>query len=300
MDYDEDLDKFPDLNLYLAQLEKLKNVTPDNVPFEKLYDKYFDLAVLLPQIIAYQNPEKFNNHRLFRVRLNINEESEDLSLIQTYSYPPTIICTENGRANIKGRSVFYCSNDPTAALLESRPNIGDIAFVSIWKPIVNRQVKIAHCLPVNLEPSNHWNVMALEAWRYTIDYYTEKAKEKNQHFIELNKFIAERFVNEKKPYYLTSWLSNEILCGKYWRDLILYPSIATNSKYCNMAIHPNFVNNYLKFEQVIRVKIADTSIEQIAFNMARVGKINNNAIEWVKPSDSQEILLKEYGFEIRT
>lgn len=56
--YDQDLDKFPALEKYLAQLEQLKNVTVDNVPFEKLYDKYFDLAVLLPQIIGVSESRK--------------------------------------------------------------------------------------------------------------------------------------------------------------------------------------------------------------------------------------------------
>lgn len=64
-----------------------------------------------------------------------------------------------------------------------------------------------------------------------------------------------------------------------------------------MAIHPNFVTNYLKFEQVIRVKITDIRMEQVAFNMGPVGKIKNNAIEWFNASNKEEILLNEYGFK---
>src|SRR5690606_29329039 len=109
--------------------------------------------VLLPQIITYQDPDNFNTHKLFRVRLNIVESREDCSLIQTYSYPPAFVCTENGRANLKGKSVFYCSNDPSAALLEAKPKPGDIAFMSIWKPVVDRKVKFAHCLPIDLSVS---------------------------------------------------------------------------------------------------------------------------------------------------
>lgn len=296
--YDEDIDHFPDLEKYLEQLEELKKTTPDNTPFKELSDKYFDLAVILPQIIAYQKPANFNSLKLFRVRLNIDENKEDLSLIQTHSYPPSFICSENGRANLKGHSVFYCSNESMAALEESKPKIGDIAYISMWTPMIDRIVKIAHCLPIDLMSSNKWHVMANEAWQFMASYYKEKAPDKHQHFIELNKFISDRFVKEAKPYYLTSWLANEILYGEHWRDLILYPSIASDRNYCNMAIHPNFVNIHLKFEMFLKIEIIDIKNKQIVINRGPIGIVQKNAIRLIKATNKEDILFKEYGFDI--
>jgi hypothetical protein len=297
--YEEDLPLFPDIEQYKQQLDILKEVTEENTPFEKLRDKYFDLAVILPQMIAFQTPDVFNKHKLFRVRLNIDETKEDVRLIQTHSYPPGHVCVENARANLKGKSVFYCSNNPTAALLESKPKVGDIAYISIWKPKTTRNTKIALCLPFNLKSENDAHVLSRQAWVFAEQHYEAEARNKSQHFIELNKFLAERYVKESKPYYLTSWLSDEILYGEHWRDLILYPSIASNTDYCNMAIHPNFVNQFVDFDRILRVKIIGVDGNQIAFNMGPVGIIQNSNIEWMKPTNKEEVLLNDFGFELQ-
>ena len=136
--YDEDLSLFPNIEQFKRQLQQLRELTPDSIPFEKLYDKYFDLGVILPHMISMQTAENFNKLKFFRVRLNINENAEDTRIVQTHSFPPGNVCKENGRANLKGKSVFYCSNDPLCALFESKPKIGDIAHISIWNGLSNR------------------------------------------------------------------------------------------------------------------------------------------------------------------
>ncbi|MBN7815132.1 RES domain-containing protein [Algoriphagus pacificus] len=295
--YDEDLSLFPDLQQYKRQLQQLRELTPDNTPFDKLYDKYFDLAVILPQITAMQTAENFNQHRFFRVRLNINEDTEDTRIIQTHSYPPGYVCKENGRANLKGRSVFYCSNDPTCALLESKPKVGDIAHISIWRGAATRDIKIALCLPFNLTDFNSFQVMANEAWAFAKKHYTDEARDKFEHFIELNKFIADRFVQERIPYFLTSWFADQILFhNDHWRDYILYPSVESNKKYCNMAFHPNTVTRFMTLEKVIRVKIVKVENKDVEFTMGRVGEIEKTNLKWRKATDIEDKLFTDYGF----
>ena len=125
--YDEDLHLFPGLEAYKQGLKELPDLLWDSISQEDLYNKFYDAAVILPQMIVHQEAQNFNELKFFRVRLNINTDIEDLSLIQTYSYPPGFVCNSNGRANLKGYSVFYCSNNPTCALLESKPKIGDFS-----------------------------------------------------------------------------------------------------------------------------------------------------------------------------
>lgn len=295
--YDSDLSLFPDLEQYKLQLKQLGELTPENTPFDKLYDKYFDLAVIFPQMTAMQTVDNFNQHRFFRVRLNVNEDIEDTRVIQTHSYPPGYVCKENGRANLKGKSVFYCSNDPTCALLESKPKVGDIAHVSIWNGTATRDIKIAVCLPIDLTEVNSFQVMANEAWVFAEKHYSNEARDKFQHFIELNKFISERFVQEKSPYFLTSWFADQILFhNDHWRDYILYPSMESNKHYCNMAFHPNTVTKYMTLEKVIRVKIVEVSDRGLKLTMGRVGEIEKTNIKWRKVTDKEDQLFTDYGF----
>ena len=48
--------------------------------------------------------EKFNGHKLYRVRMeNSFSDSENKNIIQTFSFPPSTVCKTNGRANIKNK-----------------------------------------------------------------------------------------------------------------------------------------------------------------------------------------------------
>lgn len=290
--FDEDLEKMPSLPEFIKNLDYLRNVDLSNSTITEIENIFYEYATIFPQIPFTQKPDRFNNHTFYRVRLNINSENEDLRLIQTYSYPNPFFCKENGRANLKGKSVFYCSNRPGAALLESKPKIGDEGFLSIWKPNATREIKIAMCLPQNLRKENEWSYLASVAHNFSINFYSENAKEKSMHFIELINFIAERFVNEAKPYSITSWMSNELLYGEKWKDIILYPSIATHKRYCNLAIHPNTVETQLRFVKVIRFKVKDINEGIISYAPVSVGEIINSNIEWRRSEPEERDFIK--------
>jgi len=288
------LNDLPDINSFRADLKKLDKFNFQGKSHEQIYNIYYDYARLLPTQFGRFSPEKFNQHKYYRVRLNVDRKKEDITLAQTYSYPPATFCYENGRANIVGKSVFYCSNDPNASILECKPKLGDEGFLSVWKGIAKRPIKIGNLLPSNLPPENVWNIMAGDAYKDFKSRIPKRAEDKSEHVLELYEFIAKKFTTEVKPYYLTSMLSWELLYGQLWRDLIIYPSVLWDSKLCNMAFHPNSVNENLRFEKLIKFKVVRMGPEGPEFQLGqKVGVINNTKMEWRKRSDEETNLFKK-------
>lgn len=292
--YDEDLNNFPDFKTYVANLTKLENYNFDNHTTREIYDKFHDLATILPTVYQMLNIEAFNEERFYRARLGINRKKEDISLKQTYSYPPPSVCNENGRGNLKNKSVFYCSNNPNCSMLEVKPKIGDDGYLSVWKGNAKKAVKVGILLPYDLPLQNEWNYMARDSFKYLESSLQKEAKEKLKHFMALYKFIPDRFIREKKPYHLTSMISNELLYGELWRDFIIYPSVTAKTYMCNMAFHPNFVNENLVFEKVIRYFVFNIKDEQPKFHLGKVGYLENNKMIWRDANEKEfELFEKE-------
>lgn len=285
--YDSDLNQFPDLETYLKDLDYLRNTNFDSLDYEQIYNIFFDKATVLPLNYAWFTKEKFNAIKFYRVRLDVDVNKEDISLIDTYSHPASIFCKENGRANLKGKTVFYCSDNPNAALYESKPKIGSEGYLSVWTPNTDRDVNFGVYLPYNLKPNNLWHIVAKETYEYIFNHYYANSKVKFDHFIALTNLISELFVSETKPYSLTSMISNENLYGlnNTWQDFILYPSISSALNYCNMAFHPNSVNEMLRFEKVINFRVKDIKPEGITFNLGKVGYIQGSKMKWRVKND---------------
>ena len=293
--YDDDLDLFPDYDTFLNNLKTLDTYNFSNLSNREIYDIFYDHATILPTNFRLYNSNSFNGHTFYRVRLNVNTNKEDISLSQTFSYPPSFILSENGRANLKMKSVFYCSNNPRGAILESKPKVNEEGFLSFWKGIAIRPIKLGICLPYELPENNEWNIIANDVYKLHMEKLPEEAKNKFQHFVTLYEFIAHKFIDEKRPYPLTSMISNELLYGsKLWHDLILYPSVLAQAQLCNMAFHPNSVDENLKFEKVIRFKVVIRNKNQIGFKLGKVGYINENKMKWRDKTKDEILFFNEY------
>lgn len=289
----EEIIEFPPIEEYKKKLAKLFSTDLSHLNQREIHDFYFDHAIILPNLISYQVPSHFNLVKYFRVRLNIDESIENIHLSRTFSYPPQSICSQNGRANIKNQSVFYCSNFPEAAIIESKPKEGDIAYLSIWKTAARSTVRFNVCLPPILKQKNGFNQMAYEMWQTAKNLYSNESKELYQHLLELNKYIVNCYINEKSPYTLSSWLSDQILYREGWRDAIIYPSIASIQKYCNVAFHPNSVDQHLIIEKVFRLRINSVNGIQIAFNIGPVGELQNTNIHWREANDNEKRFIEQ-------
>lgn len=277
----DDLDLFPYIEDYLKELSILENHNFKGLSEREIYDVFYDFAKILPTNFGLMNNRKFNKHKFYRVRLKKGIGStEDISISQTFSFPPPSACSQNGRANLKNKSVFYCSNEPYAAILESKPEIGDEGYLSVWGGNSNKTIKVGICLPFDLPAENEWNIMAKDAANKLFKSLPLEAKNKYRHYIKLYEFIANRYILEDKPYYLTSMISNEMLYGELWRDFIIYPSVMAKTNYCNMAFHPNSVIENLKFEKILQFKVHNISSDNIEIMLGKVGYIFNTKLNW--------------------
>jgi hypothetical protein len=273
-------ERFSDIDTYINMLKEFDKLDLTDKNSNEIAQIYFKYAPILPQIWFGQRIERFNNRSFYRVRKNIDPKKENLNQMSTYSYPNSILCTSNGRANLKGKSVFYCSDDPISSILESNLQTGDIGYLSIWKPEAVREIRIQYCLPHTLRSDNKWNEVRKDIHPLITDHLNKNYIEKKKHYVALINFLFFKFTSEKYPYALTSWLADKYLFGENWIDIILYPSVAGGAKDCNMAIHPNTVDRNIRFEKVIKFKVLEVKIDQIKYSPVSVGELVNQNIKW--------------------
>lgn len=291
-DLTKDLPKFPDLDSYKKGLLELTSMNLEAMTYAELEKLFYERAVLFQQTFGMQDLAIFNTQTFYRVRMGLGE-GENPDLIRTHSYPPANFCKGNGRANIKGKSVFYCSDDAATSILESKPQPGQVGFVSVWKGAAHRNVKYSVCLPRDLRTDNIHQVVA-ETVHDLVNERSHIAGDKAQHFQFLNQFIADRFVREMPPYCLSSWIANEMLYTDIGRDFILYPSIATQTYSCNMAFHPNSADSLLRFEKVLRFRFNGFDGSQISFSNVGIGTPEFSTMKWRKATESDLLeILKE-------
>lgn len=277
---DKDFYEYSSLDDFKKKLQELKSLDFSGLDKKQIGEAIFKYLSVIPSLIGKYAPEKFNSFKFYRVRLNVNTDIEDLNLVQTYSYPLPQFCKENGRANIKYKSVFYSTNCALTAIMESKPKVGDIGYLSFWQGITDREMKSGVLLPRQLDKGNEWYVLAEDIYLFANKNIDKVAMQKANFFHEALDFIADLYLTEKQPYPITSWISNELLYGTAWKDFIIYPSFANKAFSSNFAIHPNVVDRYLKFEKVIRFKLLEINGDMFSVSTGRVGEMKQNNIEW--------------------
>jgi hypothetical protein len=156
-EFNLELERIPDLEIFKNQLTDLFTADKTSLTQEEIKKLYFERAILLPNTVATIPADTINLLKAFRVRLNINENIEDLKLIRTFSYPNPSFCKDNGRANLKNKSVFYCADDFKTAFVETKPKVGDIGYLSIWKITCDRDVHYTAFFPSSMPEKNIWN-----------------------------------------------------------------------------------------------------------------------------------------------
>jgi hypothetical protein len=278
---DDDLSLFPDIETYKAELKILDNFKFEKLNEDQIYNLLYDYAKILASKFRLSSKSEFNKKTFYRARLKKKIDTiEDITLTQTYSFPPARGCAHNGRANLKNKSVFYCSDEIECAIRETKPEIGEEGFISFWKGNAKKDIKIGVCLPNDLPLENKWREIEKKAAKYILDNLSIDAKDKFEHIIELYKFISEKFKTEKEPYYISSMISNEFLYGDLWHDYIVYPSLMSKNIYCNLAFHPNSANENLKFEKVLQFKINNIENDKIMIVFGKVGYLENTKMKF--------------------
>lgn len=287
--FDEDfikiLKKIPDFSTFEKRLQELGNIDLSNLTQDQIHDVYFDKAILLPnQGITFPN-DGLNPRYVFRVRLNINEKQEDLSLIRTFSYPDQSFCKENGRANLRNKSVFYCSDIPLTAFLESRPKMNDIGYMGKWQVKCPRDLTCVAFFPTDLSKKNYWYQIAIKKQQDLLLEIKKINSDNDQQLEYLFSFISKLFANEQFPFSISSWIGNKMLYNYNGIDFLVYPSFSLKGDSCNLAFHPNFVEKYFQLIDIIKFRITDFKENCATYDVVSIGKPNLTNIEWYFPND---------------
>lgn len=282
---DTAFDKLPDIETYRTNLLKLKSLDLSTYSLEEIHDTVHRHTVFIPNYICPIPSKEFCDYKLYRARFKVDPEKENVYISSTFSYPNNIFCSQNGRANLKRRNVFYCSDSPVAAILESKPLRGDNGCVSIWKPAIDRDVACSVFLSEGLREANKWHQEAKELHSYLKSITPKFKKEKTEHLNLLNEFISSLYIEEKPPYSISSWLANSLLYSQRGIDMLLYPSSITNSFFTNIAIHPNFADTYLRLERVFQFSILNITEKKIEYGIGLVGHPGNMNIDWRQPTE---------------
>jgi hypothetical protein len=284
-----ELTKFSSIEDLENNLNRLIQLDKSELSQEEIRKLIFDHAIILPNHYSVLPKEVINKLTVFRVRAEktMDLEKEDLNLIRTYSYPNSANCLSNGRANIKYKTVFYCSDNQVTALAESNLEIGDIAYLGVWKTFADRDANYATYISTNIPAKNVWYNKGVDIHKQSTEYAKKYSNDKFEYLVRLQNFFSEIFLTEKKPYSLSSWVANNLLYGYNIVDFIVYPSFGTNHYSCNMAMHPNYVENNLKLDCVFKLLITGKTGESINFNVQKFGKLSKTSIIWKIPEQDE-------------
>lgn len=271
---------FPPISRYKKNLKELLEYNFSNKSFDEINDTYYDKAIILPSAKEKLHPDAFNDFLFYRVRINFDYNKNDANLINTYSYPPPSFCKKNGRSNIAGTSVFYCSDSPNSAMYEVNPKLNDTGFLSVWKIKVDRPIKLACLLPQTLKPVNPWSRFNTNVHSDQIRLWLESYPRLIEHYNALTAFIGDAYRLKDENYNLSSFISKKLLFEDVYNDFILYPSISMEETYSNMAFHPNFVDNHMVLYKTFQIKIKDFVDNTPAFSIGLVGELENGKMKW--------------------
>lgn len=300
-----DIEKFPNVDSVLDSIERLKKTKfpkfvegvdiesfADNV--SKIISKEFGFS------LSTKIPYKAKDFLLSFYRARELDSFSNIDLFREHSYPP-IDFTKMGRCNFPKLPVFYCSENPLTALLEvARNYVGTekVYCLSKWELIPNNEnIIFEHYLRVDLPKENQYRLLN-ESFRKNISSPFERSLKKRLNLeqenglVEYFKYLDSQFMNDS-DYSLSATLAyNSLYVDHSFRtDILMYPSVQTYFKGINLAVQPNFVENYLRIIRlyIVSLKQFDLNSGKITINMNKYGIVAKNAIMWmnIHPQDEQ-------------
>jgi len=304
----KELSSLDDVKRAIKDFKKQELLKPNQFDNLENYIDYVDSIFniffpILPSVIQYQNLLDFKGFNFYRVRESSFIQNKEI--VSEYSYPPFQIANA-GRCNFKNHPVFYCSNDLSTSILEVIKDAdfkGKVYTVSIWSlKEIHQNFTIDYFLRNDL-PKNNIYQKVVESYINNLNVYFDNKLSNSQisGIIELLRFLDNVFIQDKN-YELSAYLAHKKLYSKNELrcNMIMYPSKESNLEKVNLAISPNFVDQYMTIERLYKIEINYFDIENrfLNLNILEYGIMNNNKIEWRKidsnDSDYEEFFNKDF------
>lgn len=248
----------------IPMLKKLDFRTLENEEIEK-FKKYY-LYAFNYLVLAANDLWVSNLYRLVENKA-VSGKNERLRNQSFLSYPPLDVVSSKrlfNRANTPEFNVFYATDSIDNALLELKPEPGNLVSVGIWVPMKNNPLKLISY------PISH-NPLAIEVNPEVRKGFIafQKAKKENHpllmRFMEIMfGFISDEFakpvVNPISYYYSAIFAESIFRLSEatYQYDCILYPSVGNKFKVENLAIKPEIIDKKFKLERVLEFEIVNT------------------------------------------
>ncbi|WP_367866971.1 RES domain-containing protein [Pedobacter sp. WC2423] len=279
------INKFPELIQFKEDLNELFQIDKSSMNQQEIGELFYRKALIQPFASIQYLPDHINSFPVYRARKNIDENNENIYLVKTYSYPNPEFCESNGRANLKGQSVFYSAHNAGTALMENKPVNGDILYLSKWNIRSDRPAEVMFFFPENVPEKNIFFKMSRRLHQERLIDAGINGEKKARQLEMIIEFIADAFVTEQEPYSLTSWYSNCALFEQADIDMLIYPSMQRKYVTSNIVIHPEFVDKYLVFDRVFKVIVTNRYDNNMGYKLLKTGNCIGENITWRDPVD---------------
>jgi hypothetical protein len=273
----------------------------------KFNSLFLDTLGYFPRIHArqYSNNLPISFYRLRKKDFNMN-----LGLISEYSYPPIHLANTTQRASLPGHPVLYCSPEPTTAIFETLNSYESVDltadyFLSEWKFLPNCKLITTPFLFGNLDPESAYKAITDESYsNVEQNLQSNYSKSEIEGFKATLTLLSTLFIYDN-TYAVSSYIADQhIYANDSLRsDFFIYPSVKTQQRSVNLAIHPNTVIEKMRLNNVYKLNVScfDKIERKIEFDCNAIGVNKNSIISWVpvdkNDSNVTQKLSKVFGHE---
>ena len=293
------------MNQYLALLDRVigNSKTLSKNEFEKEY-KGNPIQIILSAPLVFND-----SMSLYRGRLADDVgKKEDLSSPATFSYVPLVLNKDGlpkmGRANYKGQSIFYASEQMKTNFKEisKDSNIGDEAYMAKWKLKPNSNLCLYRTIPAwGINTDNESNSIFTITEPNIVDselgVYLKRLGYIMMSSEEIGKYLGSSYI--ANCIYSANGFAKDSAGNKYeiHYDGIIYPSVASGgTEEVNIALKPEFVDKNLELECVIKGRLAP---DMRSVKYEKIGINENGKIVWytsfIDEDSIMNIVTQYYG-----
>jgi len=272
----------------LLLVEKWDNYKIKSSPkkFEKRLNELFIGNLKLMIYLVYLSNDKSLPKKFYRLRKQSKTFNE--KLISEYSYPPNHFVKTIQRASIPYHPVFYCSDNPSTAIMETvkgeeRLNTKFVYYMSEWETKSEQEMRVCPFIFDNVSEANPYRLLSDINKTKLYELLKEHTDDEKNSMFEILKFLSNLFTFEN-TYVVSSYLAyiNLYANHNFRPDIFIYPSVQTKKDTVNFAIHPNAVIEKLTLKRVFKLRLTsfNESTRDFTVSIGWVGRNNNGIIQW--------------------